>query len=361
MAEESGGGGEKTEAPTPHKLQKAREDGNIPQSREFLLLISLGAFLLLFIMTIGNATKQFLISMKELMERFWLVGDDLSLIPAIVRQAVKNGLSVSLPFMIFVAAAIVLFGTLQTGFLFRPQALKIDITRLSPAKGIKRVISVNNIIELIKNIIKCSVFGFILYAVAKKTLNISPQTERWTEFHLVEEMSSWFIYAVFMVIIVQAIITLLDEVWTRYRHYSKLKMSIQELKDETKQTEGDPLIKSRLRQIRMRRARAMIKKAVQKATVVIVNPTHYAVALHYDQDAGSAPKLVSKGEDELAFRMKEIAKEAKVPIISNPPLARSLYKLPIDTEIPEEFWKPVAAIIAYIIKLKTPGARTGIH
>ncbi|MDF7673468.1 EscU/YscU/HrcU family type III secretion system export apparatus switch protein [Acetobacteraceae bacterium ESL0709] len=361
MAEDGGGGGEKTQAPTAHKLQKAREEGNIAQSRELLLLVSLGAFLLMFIMTMADSAEQFLVSMKDLMSRFWFVEGDTQVIYALTQQAVSNGLVVSMPFMIFGSAAIIICGIMQTGFLFRPQALEIDIKRLSPMKGMKRVISLNNIIELLKNIIKISVFSFVLYGVAYKTLDISPMTERWTEQQLLKEMADWFVYAVFLVIIVQAGITLLDEVWTRYRYFSKLKMSLQDIKDETKQTEGDPLIKSRLRQIRLRRARMQIKKAVQKATVVIVNPTHYAVALYYDTQKGAAPQLVAKGVDELAFRMREMAGEAKVPIVSNPPLARSLYVLPLETEIPEEFWKPVAAIIAYVIKLKTPGARTGIY
>lgn len=361
MAEDSGGGGEKTHAPTPHKLQKAREEGNIAQSRELLLLVSLGAFLLMFILTMANSANQFLVSMKDLMSHFWFVGGDAQVIYALTRQAVHNGLVVALPFMIFGMGVILLFGTIQTGFLFRPQSLKVDITKLSPLKGIKRVISLNNIIELLKNIVKFSVFGLVLYGVAYKTLDISPKIERWSEVRLVKEMGDWFIYAVFLVIVVQAVITLLDELWTRYRYYSKLKMSLQEIKDETKQTEGDPLIKSRLRQVRVRRSRMRIKQAIQNATVVIVNPTHYAVALYYDKEAGGAPQLVAKGVDELAFRMREMAREAKVPIISNPPLARSLYVLPLEMEIPEEFWKPVAAIIAYVIKIKTPGSRAGSY
>ncbi|QHI96496.1 flagellar type III secretion system protein FlhB (plasmid) [Aristophania vespae] len=361
MAEEGGGGGEKSQAPTPHKIQKAREEGNVAQSREILLLVSLGTFLLIFVLTIADATKQFLVSMQQLISQFWTIQDDPVSIYRLARQALNNGLAIAIPFMVVGAATVIFFGMLQTGFLFRPQALKIDPKRLSPLKGIKRIFSLNNIIELLKNIFKFSAFALVLYGVAYKAIDISPQTERWTSFQLIRQVGNWFVYATSLILLVQCVITVLDEVWSRYRHFSKLKMSLQEVKDELKQTEGDPAIKSRIRQIRVRRSRQRMMNSVKESTVIIVNPTHYSVALRYDSSSGTAPQLVAKGVDDLAFRIRDVAKEAKVPIISNPPLARALYKLPLETEIPEEFWKPVAAIIAYIIKLKTPGSRSGTN
>lgn len=358
MAEENGsGGGEKTQDPTEKRLQKAREDGNIAQSKELLILVALGTFLLVFALTIPNAARQFIREMNGIFLHFDFVGQDPAALYGFTLHALTAGLHLIGPLMGTGACAILIGGLLQTGFLFRPQSLQPDISRLSPLKGLKRIVSVNNLIELLKTIAKFAVFGVILYKVALQTVDLAPQTERWTPYQLIDAMKSWFVYAGFMVLAIQCIITGLDEVWTRYHRFAKLRMSLQDIKDEMKQTEGDPQIKARLRQLRQSRSRRQMMKAVKEATVIVVNPTHYAVAILYDQNSNTAPHIVAKGMDDLAFRIRDIARKARIPVISNPPLARSLHSLPLDSEIPEEFWKPVATIIAYVMRLKTPGAR----
>ncbi|MBE1723745.1 MULTISPECIES: EscU/YscU/HrcU family type III secretion system export apparatus switch protein [Acetobacteraceae] len=358
MAEENGsGGGEKSQAPTEKRLQKAREEGNVAQSKELLILVALGTFLLVFALSIPASARQFMHEMNGLLLNFGLVPNDPAALYGFTLHAIMAGLHLIAPLMGTGACAILMGGVLQTGFLFRPAALKPDISRLSPLKGIKRIVGLNNLIELLKTIAKITVFSLILYKVALQTVSLAPQTERWTTWQLVNAMKSWFIYAGFMVLAIQCIITGLDEVWSRYHRFSKLRMSLQDIKDEMKQSEGDPQMKARLRQLRLSRSRRHMKKAVQEATVIVVNPTHYAVAIRYDQHDGTAPQIVAKGTDELAFRIRDIAREAKIPVMSNPPLARALHALPLDSEIPEEFWKPVATIIAYVVRLKTPGAR----
>lgn len=359
MAEENGsGGGEKSQAPTEKRLQKAREEGNIAQSKELLILVALGTFLLVFALSIPASARRFMREMSSLFLNFGRVPNDPAALYGFTLQAIMTGLHLIGPLVGTGACAILMGGLLQTGFLFRPEALKPDITRLSPLKGIKRIVSLNNLIELLKTIAKITVFGLILYKVALQTIALAPQTERWTTYQLINAMKSWFIYAGFMVLAIQCVITGLDEVWSRYHRFSKLRMSFQDIKDEMKQSEGDPQVKNRLRQLRLSRSRRHMKKAVQDATVIVVNPTHYAVAIRYDQNSGTAPQIVAKGTDELAFRIREVAREEKIPIMSNPPLARALHALPLDSEIPEEFWKPVATIIAYVVRLRTPGSRT---
>lgn len=355
------GGGEKTQAPTEKRLQKAREDGNVAQSKELLLLIALGSFLLVFALSIPNAARQFLHDMKDLSFSFGTIPFDAARLYQITYKALTIGLALMGPLIGVGGCAVLLGGLLQTGFLFRPQALQPDLTRLSPLKGVKRIISLNNVIELLKTIAKFSVFSLILYNIALKTVHIAPQTERWTTNYLVNEIKEWFLYAAFMVLAIQCAITGLDEVWSRYHRFSKLRMSLQDIKDEIKQSEGDPHIKARIRQIRIGRSRRQMINAVKNATFVVVNPTHYSVAVYYDKDTTTAPQIIAKGIDELAFRIRDVAKGARIPVISNPPLARALHSLPLDSEIPEEFWKPVAAIIAYVVRLKTPGSRTGQH
>lgn len=358
MAEEAGsGGGEKTQAPTPKRLEKAREEGNVAQSKELLILVSLGTFLLVFALNIPNASRDFMKEMGRIFLNFGIIATDSRALFHTTMNAFWAGIHLMGPIMGVASCTVFIAGVLQTGFLFRPQALKPDISKLSPMKGLKRIIGVNNLIELLKTIAKLCVFGLILYNVAQQTVHVAPQSERWTPYQLLDELKSWFIYAAFLILGVQCFITGLDEVWSRYHRLSKLKMSLQDIKDETKQTEGDPLIKNRIRQIRQARTKRQIMKAVKEATVIVVNPTHFSVAIAYENDGSKAPQIVAKGVDEMALRIRTIAKDAKIPVISNPPLARSLYKLPLDSEIPEEFWKPVAVIISYVMRLKTPGAR----
>lgn len=357
MAEEGSSSDDRSQAPTAKRLEKAREDGNVAHSRETQMLLILGAFLTAFTMTTGASGTTFLRHMRGLMEHFDTVSLDGGSLSLVFQQAMREGILLAAPLVLVCLAVIVSSGMLQTGMLFRPQALIPDIGRLSPLSGIKRVISMNNLIELLKSLVKFVVFGAVLYGVAKGTLRVAPEAERWTLHHLTSELMSWFVYATLVILVIQCLIAILDEVWTRYHRLQKLRMSHQDIKEETRQDDGDPKVKAKQKQIRMRRARQMMIQAVKKATVIVTNPTHYAVALSYENGTDAAPKIVAKGADELAARIREAAEDSRVPIVSNPPVARALYALPVDSEIPPEYFQPVAAIIAYVMKLKTPGSR----
>ncbi|OUJ16635.1 flagellar biosynthesis protein FlhB [Acetobacter orientalis] len=357
MAEDGSGGGERSQAPTEKRLQTAREEGNIAQSRELGMLLILGIFLLVFSTTTGVSAKRFLLHMRGIMEHFGSTPYDMTVVYDLAKQAFIEGLFLAAPLACTSFAVILTIGFLQTSFLFRPESLAPDISRLSPMRGIKRMFSVNNLVETLKSLVKFTAFGTLLYGVAKKTLAIAPLTERWTIPYLTSQIAGWFIYATLVILALQALIAVLDDLWTRYNRLRGLRMSFQDIKEETKQTDGAPHIKSRQRQIRLKRSRQRMMHDVRKATVVITNPTHYAVALVYDAATDAAPKIVGKGTDELAARIREAASEAKVPVVPNPPLARALYTLPLESEIPAEYFQPVAAVIAYIMKLKTPGSR----
>ncbi|WP_336946242.1 EscU/YscU/HrcU family type III secretion system export apparatus switch protein [Asaia sp. HN010] len=356
MAEESSSE-DRTQAPTARRLSKAREDGNVAQSRETQMLLVLGVFLAVFALVGTASATRFVTHMHGLIEHFSTPVDDMATIGVVTQQALKEGIILMAPMALASLFTVIVFSMFQTQFLFRPQALAPDITRLSPLAGLKRVFSVRNLVELLKSLTKFLIFGIVLYSIASGTLDIAPEAERWTIRRLTYELVSWFIYATLIILLVQAGIAALDELWTRYSRVQKLRMSHQDIKDETKQEDGDPKIKAKRHQIRMRRARQRMIQSVKKATVVVTNPTHYAVALYYESTEAAAPKIVAKGADELAARIREAAQDARVPIVNSPPLARGLYALPLDTEIPPEFFKPVAAIIAYVIKLKTPRSR----
>lgn len=357
MAEEGSSSEDRSQAPTGKRLQKARTDGNVAQSRETQMLLVLSAFLTVFTATTTSAGGTFLRHMRGLMEHFDTISMDGGSLFLVFQQAVREGILLVAPLVLVCVAVVIACAMLQTGLLFRPQALIPDIGRLSPLSGIKRVVSTNNLIEMLKSLVKFVAFGAVLYDVAKGTLHVAPEAERWTLHHLTSELVSWFVYATLTVLTVQAVIAILDEVWTRYHRLQKLRMSHQEIKEEVRQDDGDPKVKAKQKQIRMRRARQMMLQAVKKATVIVTNPTHYAVALSYENGTDAAPKIVAKGADELAARIREAAEDSRIPIVSNPPVARALYTLPVDSEIPPEYFQPVAAIIAYVMKLKTPGSR----
>lgn len=356
MAEESSSE-DRTQAPTGRRLAKAREDGNVAQSRETQMLLVLGAFLAVFSFVGATSASRFVNHMHGLIEHFSTPIDDMATIGLVLRQALQEGFILMAPLVLVSIFVVVGFSLFQTQFLFRPQALTPDLKRLSPITGVKRVFSMKNVIELLKSIAKFLIFGIVLYNIANGTLAIAPEAERWTLRRLTYELISWFIYATLVILLVQMFIAGLDELWTRYSRMQKLKMSHQDVKDETKQEDGDPKIKAKRHHLRMRRARQRMIQSVKKATVVVTNPTHYAVALSYESTEAAAPRIVAKGKDELAARIRDAAQDARVPIVNSPPLARGLYTLPLDTEIPPEFFKPVAAIIAYVIKLKTPRSR----
>ena len=314
MADDS----EKSQAPTGKRLETARDEGNIAQSREVQLLVVLSAFLIVFTTTTGMSAYQFTRHMRGLMAHFDSIPFDRASLYRASVQAVLEGAWLAAPLVGTGVLVTLGFGLLQSGFLFRPTAIMPDISRLSPAKGVSRLFSKNNLIETAKGLVKLSVFGGVLYGVAKETLRVAPVSERWSVYHLTQELISWFVYATLVILMVQAVIAVLDDVWTRWHRLQKLRMSFQDVKDEAKDMDGDPKVKARQRQIRMTRRRRMVQ-ATREATVVVTNPTHYAVALQYENGVNSAPKIVAKGTDELAARMREAAEETQAVLVVTTP------------------------------------------
>ncbi|WP_197461657.1 EscU/YscU/HrcU family type III secretion system export apparatus switch protein, partial [Acetobacter malorum] len=216
MSEDGSGGGERSEAPTDKRLQTAREEGNIAQSRELGMLLILGIFLLVFSTTTGVSAQRFMLHMRGIMEHFGSTPFDMTVVYDLSMQAMREGFLLAAPLACTSFAVILTIGFLQTSFLFRAEALAPDISRLSPMRGIKRMFSANNLIETLKSLVKFSAFGFLLYGVAQKTLHIAPLAERWTIPYLTSQMAGWFVYATMISLALQALIAILDDLWTRY-------------------------------------------------------------------------------------------------------------------------------------------------
>jgi flagellar biosynthetic protein FlhB len=237
--------------------------------------------------------------------------------------------------------------------MFSPGAIKPELSKISVVKGFKRLFSVRSLMEFAKGILKISIVGvvgtIILYPYMDKMEHLVGQPLLVVLF----ELKFLFVRLMIGVLIVTLIVALVDIVFQQNEHMKKMRMTKQEVKDEYKQTEGDPQVKSRLRQLRAERGRQRMMQAVPEADVVITNPTHYSIALKYDTDTMEAPVCVAKGINEVALRIREIAKENDVILYENKPLARALFDtIDIDEMVPPEHFKAVAEVISYVFKLR---------
>jgi flagellar biosynthetic protein FlhB len=344
---------QKTEDPTSKKLEEARKKGNIALSREVNNWIMLFAGT----MMITSMMPYFFDHTTQILKYYIAESHTISGTP--------GGLTLSLgeltkemlvlmagPLILFMIAGIV--GPLaQVGPLFAPEVIKMDLGKISIIKGFGRLFSQRALVEFGKGVIKIALIGvvgtLILYPYfgnIEHTINLPIQA-------LLEEIMSLTVELMTGVLIVLFILAMIDLVYQRQDHNKKMRMTKQEVKDEYKQTEGDPLVKSKLRQLRAERARQRMMQAMPQADVVITNPTHFSIALKYKPDEMEAPICIAKGIDEVALRIREIAKQHDIIIFEAPPLARALYDtVDIDETIPPEHYKAVAEVISYVFKLK---------
>jgi len=344
---EGGDQEDRTEAATPRRLQKAREQGNVPLSREVPALAALASTALVLMMTAPLAARDMVGRLSVFLAQadHWDMSDGGR---GAVLAAGAALLRMSAPFILAALA----FGTaavlLQTRGQLSTHALRLDLSRLSPLAGIRRLVSLDSLVETGKSLVKLAVMGMAAWYVVSGDLP-GLAAASITDLRLLPAQALRLILRLlFAILAVQGVIAAADVIWVRLRHARSLRMSRHDIREEMKETEGDPRIKHRLRQIRMQRARKRMLAAVPKATVVITNPTHYAVALSYDRASNAAPRLVAKGVDSMAARIREVAAAHRVPLVANPPLARALYRVELETEVPAEHYQAVAEIIAYV-------------
>jgi flagellar biosynthetic protein FlhB len=351
MAEESGQ--EKTEDPTPKRLREAREKGDIPRSKELnataLLLAAAGAMLLFG----TGAAQRIAVMMASNFElsREELFDSRLMLIH--LGNAVVESIWAVLGFMVMVALAALIGPMALGGLNFSAQAIQPKMSRLNPLAGLKRMFSVKALVELAKAFAKFAlVAGFaitVLMLLMPELFALGGQDVRAAIAHAVE-LVGWAFLVISSSLI---IISLIDIPFQLHDYSEKLKMTLQEVKDEMKNTEGKPEVKGRIRQMQREIAQRQMMTDVPTADVVITNPTHYSVALKYISGERDAPIVVAKGADFVALKIREIAKEHDVPILSTPPLARALYhSTEIDQEVPAGLYKAVAQVLAYVFQLK---------
>ena len=341
---------DRTEAATPRRQQQAREEGRVPVSREVAAFAGLGAGCLILTMTAPAALQRLALALRVFLARTHEM--DLSDGGgAVLRQAALAALAAAGPLVLGVLLAGAGSILLQTGFLLNLSALQPDLSRVSPLAGLRRLLGVDSLMEAAKSIAKIGAIGAVIWFV------LSDDLRRFTAMPLpdlpvlVQLIGRGVIRVLFAGLAVQAVIAGADLFWVRFRHLRSLRMSRVDIRDEAKESEGDPKIKARIRQIRMQRARRRMLAAVPQATVVVTNPTHYAVALAYDRATNAAPRVLAKGVDTMAARIREAAQAHGIPLVANPPLARALYRVELDADIPAEHFQAVAEIIAYVWRL----------
>ena len=270
----------------------------------------------------------------------------------IVEVSTSVSFLLALPMATFMAFAII-SGVAVNGLMWTPKALEPKLSKFNPINGFKKLFSSNSVIEAAKGVVKIVVVGALIAFLIIPLFRHPDQVVDQDILVTLREIHWLILLVLFLVVMIMAIIAMADLANQRWKHTEKLKMTKQEVKDETKEAEGDPKVKSRIRTLRMERHRQRMMAAVPNASVVITNPTHYAVALNYDMDDMQAPVLVAKGVDYLARRIRQIAEQHDVPLVGNPPLARALYAaVDVDQEIPPEHYKAVAEVIGFVMQLK---------
>lgn len=343
----------KTEEPSAKKLEEGRKRGQVAQSRDLSTWVMFLAATLL----IGAATPSMFADLTTELRTFLEHAHDIPSGPGgisavLVETCLIAFKSTFLFFVILVFAAI--FGpAAQIGLVISPEVLKPDFSKISITKGFGRLFSIRSVVEFIKGLLKMIAIGAVGFTLVAPYLKDSEHSMMIAPIDIIYETKSLTIRMMIGILIVLLAIALADFLYQRWEFMKQMRMTKQEVKDEYKQTEGDPFIKGKLKQMRMEKARQRMMQNVPKADVVITNPTHFSIALKYDPKVSDAPIVVAKGVDEVAFRIREIAKEHDIILYENPPLARTLYDtVDVDDPIPEELYKAVAEIISYVYKKK---------
>lgn len=346
----------KTEEPTGKRLGDIRGQGQVIRSADVGHAIMLSAAALVVLVLMPTMMSRVLQIARGFLEQSSsLTIDSPTLHLLLIDTLTQLGITIGLSTLLLVVAALAT-GWLQFGFLFTFESLHFDLPQLNPLRGFQNMVSLRSAVELVKNVAKLGIVGGVALVVLLPELK---QVDNYVSADIGTLLHALFLITLklFMAVIgVLMAIAIADYLYQRYAFLKRNRMTKQEIKDEFKQMEGDPLIKGKLRQIRMEKARRRMMAAVPTATVVVTNPTHYACALKYDRTM-PAPVLVAKGMDLIAERIRDIARQNFVPIVENPPLARTLYAaVEVDEEIPPEHYKAVAEVIGYVLRLRKRAA-----
>ena len=342
---------EKTEEPTDKKIEDARLEGNVPKSQDmsglFTLFVAILGFLLLFDFIVDHYFNLYRYYYSLFSQEF-----NKELVFEIGLISLREILIMVIPLSLVVAIAGVAAGLSQFGFLFTTKPLIPDFKKIDPIKGLKNLVSLKKLIEGIKITLKATItlgIGFIFFFFFIEEL---PTVAAFPLHDQLIWLRDKAIVLALVMLLITFVFAMADIIIVRKQYFDGLKMSKQEIKDEMKNMDGDPMIKAKIRQKQMEMSRKRMMAEVPTADVVITNPTHYAVAIRYKEGQDNAPVVVAKGINEVALRIKKIARENEVHIVQNPPLARSIYaEVDLDAPISEALFQAVAEVLAYVYKM----------
>ncbi|NBO18654.1 MAG: flagellar biosynthesis protein FlhB [Proteobacteria bacterium] len=344
---------QKTEQPTQKRLDEAMKKGNIPVSREVTHFFMVGLLAAIVSWLLPDMVRNTGKMLGPMISNAAELPADRTGLSILLWKLMWGSMGILAVPLLGAMVAVISASLLQNGLVMSSEPMKPQLSRISPLAGIKRLFSVKSLVELIKNLLKIGIVGYVAFvAVYPEMPNIRLLPGKSTEaavlflLMLAGRLTMGVAIAMFL-------IAILDLLYQRFSYIKGLRMTRQEIRDEYKQSEGDPHIKQRLRRLRMERAKNRMMQNVPKADVVITNPTHFAVALQYDSKTMKAPIMLAKGQDLVALKIRDIAKDNNIPIVENPPLARALFaSMEIDQEIPSAHYEAVAKVISFVYQLK---------
>ncbi len=344
---------EKTEEATPQRREEFRKQGQVAQTRELSSALALfGLSLVLYFM--GRLfVEQFFSIYNELYTTQLLAtiksGD---ILPALI-YSMKKILLLSFPVFLTMFVFGIASSVLQVGFMFTSETLTPNLKKVNPLEGLKRMFSMKALVEGIKAVFKFSLVAIIIYSVLKNEFAIIPKLIYAESLQIFYYVGTLAVKSMLSIGALMAVLAGLDYMFQRFDMEKQMRMTKQEVKEEVKSREGDPLIKARIRKIQKEMANKRMMNEVPKADVIITNPTHLAIAIKYQPDKFAAPVVLAKGADHMAKKIRELATTHKIPIVENKPLARTIFKtLEVGQMIPRELFEAVAEVLAYVFRLK---------
>lgn len=342
---------QKTEEPSSKKLSKAKEQGQTASSQEIKSWgILIGGTFALFLMVPTMAQQVRHVGTKFI-EQPHLIDTDLSHLRDVFVEISIALIWILGPMMTLLMIMAVVSSVAQSGLIWAPSKIAPDPSKISPLKGLKRMFSARSLVEFVKGILKLGLVTLVAAALALPLFDDITLVPLIEFVSTLDRLHAVAIRVALGAVIIMTIIAAMDYMYQKYAFIQQMKMTKQEVKDEHKQSEGDPLVKARIRQLRSERARQRMMANVPEADVVVTNPTHFAIALSYKIEEMQAPRLVAKGADHIAFKIREVAEENNIPIVENPPLARALFaSVEIDEEIPMEHYHAVAEVIGFVMR-----------
>ncbi|MBU9720335.1 MULTISPECIES: flagellar biosynthesis protein FlhB [Bacillaceae] len=344
---------EKTEKATPKKRQESRKKGQVSKSSDvntaFILL-----FVFLSFMFIGPFASEQLFTLTGFtFQEYLLIELTEENVQAMFIEYTFQAVAVVAPIMLAAMVAGIVSNYMQVGFLFAPEAIKMKLEKINPIKGFKRIFSVRALVEFLKSMLKITLVGIVTFSVLWIFIDDILKLSLYTVEESVRFVGNLMVIMGLAVAVLLIFLSVLDYMYQKYDHEKNIRMSKQDVKDEYKKTEGDPLIKSKIKEKQRQMAMSRMMQEVPKADVVITNPTHYAVALKYDNENMEAPIVIAKGVDFIALKVIKVAKHNGVMTVENRPLARALYsQAEIGDQVPEDLFKAVAEVLAYVYRIQ---------